>query len=52
MKLGGRCPLNSMKNKEEFLKKELEIFYNKQVNLNIEKMKEEFCKYICENMLC
>jgi len=52
MKLGGRCPLNNIKSKEDFLRRELENFYNKQVNLDIEKMKEKFCKNICKNILC
>jgi hypothetical protein len=52
MKLGGKCPLNNMKNKEEFLIKELENFYNKPVNFDIEKMKDEFCRNICKNIMC
>jgi len=53
MKLGGRCPLNNIENKEEFLKKEIEKFYGKPLNqLNIDgDLKKEFCK-ICKNILC
>jgi len=53
MKLGGRCPLNYIKNKESFLRTELENFYRKPVNgLSIEKMKKEFCRNICDNIMC
>ncbi len=53
MKLGGRCPLNYVKNQEEFLRTELQRFYKKQIDkMNIEDMKKEFCRNICDNIMC
>jgi len=54
IKLGGRCPLNfvSQKELEEFMKIKLEKFYERSINLTVENMKKEFCKNICKNILC
>jgi len=52
MKFGGRCPLNNMFDKEKFLKKELENFYKKQIEISTEEMKKEFCINICKNIAC
>lgn len=49
MKLGGRCPLNHVENQEEFLRTELQNFYRKQVNTDIEIMRQEFCRKVCKN---
>jgi len=51
--IGGRCPLNRVEDKEEFLRKELENFYKKQTNcLSVEELKKEFCRNVCENIMC
>jgi len=50
MKLGGKCPLNL--NNENSLQVELERFYQKPVTMDVEKMREEFCRKICKNILC
>jgi DNA gyrase inhibitor GyrI len=53
MRIGGRCPLNHVKNEEEFLKKELENFYKKQMKTStLEQMRKEFCRNVCENIMC
>jgi DNA gyrase inhibitor GyrI len=53
MRIGGRCPLNHVKNEEEFLKKELQNFYSKQMKTsNLEEMRKEFCRSVCENIMC
>lgn len=54
MKLGGRCPLQYVKNPELFMKRKLEKFYGKsfkQLNISDGNLKKEFCN-ICENFLC
>jgi len=52
MKMGGRCPLEHVKDEEKFLKTELENFYKRPITMDIEKMKKEFCIKICDNILC
>jgi hypothetical protein len=53
MKMGGRCPLNKVRNQEKFLRTEIERFYNRPMKASsIELMKEKFCRDICKNILC
>ena len=51
MKLAGRCPLDNNLS-EDFLNVKLEKFYGKPVSMSAEKMRKEFCKKICKNILC
>jgi len=55
MKLGGRCPLNKIKDQESYIKTELENFYGvplEKLNIINGNLKKEFCKNICKNILC
>jgi len=53
MNLGGRCPLNNIKDRENFLRNEVEVFYKTQINnSDVERMRRVFCSKICKNIMC
>ncbi|MEM5778349.1 MAG: hypothetical protein QXK49_01840 [Candidatus Aenigmatarchaeota archaeon] len=53
--LGSDCPLNNRRDKEEFMKAEVEEILGKPINeLNIktaDELRKEFCK-LCKNIFC
>ena len=51
MKLGGKCPLD-VRDRERFIRAEIERFYKKPVSMSAEKLREEFCSKVCKNILC
>jgi hypothetical protein len=53
MKIGGKCPLSCIEDRETFLRNEIEIFYKANIDINdIESMRRIFCRNICKNLMC
>ncbi|MBN2202799.1 MAG: hypothetical protein JW700_01240 [Candidatus Aenigmarchaeota archaeon] len=52
MRFGGTCPLLKLRNKNEFMRLQIESFYNRKISMNTKELKKEFCSNVCKNIFC